>query len=126
MSTPDEVDDNIRHDNDIICNDGRPNGSAGTPFIDESNSLAEGSGSDDCGDKLTAKESDPLQPKMPRSRSAHKFRDVKEVCVCVCVVFKSSKFPLIPFGYCSVSQLSPFRRNDNVKHGIKKSNFFWL
>lgn len=122
MSTPDEVDDNIRHDNDIICNDGRPNGSAGTPFIDESNSLAEGSGSDDCGDKLTAKESDPLQPKMPRSRSAHKFRDVKEVCV----VFESLEFLLFPFGCYSVSQLSPFRRNDNAKHGIKKSNFFWL
>lgn len=79
MSTPDDNADSLRRDNGIACNDGRPNGSAGTPFIDESTSLAEGSGSDDCGDKLMAKESDPLQPKMVKSRSAHKFRDVKEV-----------------------------------------------
>lgn len=79
MSSPDDNGDNVRRDNGITCNDGRPNGSLGTPFMDESTSLAEGSGSDDCGDKLMAKESDPLQPKMVKSRSALKFRDVKEV-----------------------------------------------
>lgn len=82
MSTPDDNngDSGRQRDNGIAAgNDGRPNGSVGTPFIDESTSLAEGSGSDDCGDKLMAKESDPLQPKMVKSRSAHKFKDVKEV-----------------------------------------------
>lgn len=47
-------------------------------FIDENNSGAEGSASDDCGDKM-ATESDPLQPKMLKSRSAHKIKEVKEV-----------------------------------------------
>lgn len=62
-------------------NDGsQPNGSAGAVGLDgnENNSMAEGSGSDDCGDKL-AKESDPLQPKMVKSRSLHKVKEVKEV-----------------------------------------------
>lgn len=49
-------------------------------FSDGNNSCAEadGSASDDCGDKL-ANESDPLQPKMVKSRSAHKVREIKEV-----------------------------------------------
>lgn len=55
-------------------------GGGGGGFSDENNSCAEadGSASDDCGDKM-AKESDPLQPKMVKSRSAHKVREVKEV-----------------------------------------------
>lgn len=56
------------------------NGSIGGGFSDENNSCAEGSASDDCGDKL-AKESDPLQPKMIKSRSLHKVKEVKEVNV---------------------------------------------
>lgn len=79
MSATGDNGDNIRRDNGIACNDGRRNGSTGTAFIDENYSLAEGSGSDDCGDKLMAKESDPLQPKLVKSRSMHKFREVKEV-----------------------------------------------
>lgn len=43
---------------------------------------ADGSASDDCGDKL-ATESDPLQPKMVKSRSAHKVREIKEVRIAV-------------------------------------------
>lgn len=53
-------------------------GGGGGGVSDENNSCAEGSASDDCGDKM-AKESDPLQPKMVKSRSAHKVREVKEV-----------------------------------------------
>lgn len=53
----------------------QPNGSIGGGFSDENNSGAEGSASDDCGDKM-AKESDPLQPKMVKSRSSHKVKEV--------------------------------------------------
>lgn len=45
---------------------------------DENNSGAEGNASDDCGDKM-AKESDPLQPKMLKSRSSHKVKEVIRV-----------------------------------------------
>lgn len=47
-------------------------------FIDENNSGAEGSASDDCFDKMH-KESDPLQPKVIKSRSTHKIKESKEV-----------------------------------------------
>lgn len=50
-----------------------PNGSIGGGYSDENNSLAECSASDDCGDKM-AKESDPLQPKMIKSRSLNKVK----------------------------------------------------
>lgn len=50
-----------------------PNGSIGGGYSDENNSLAECSASDDCGDKM-AKESDPLQPKMVKSRSLNKVK----------------------------------------------------
>lgn len=53
----------------------QPNGSVGGDLSDENNSGAEGSASDDCGDKM-AKESDPLQPKMLKSRSANKTKEV--------------------------------------------------
>ncbi|XP_055317230.1 sodium-dependent serotonin transporter [Sitodiplosis mosellana] len=52
----------------------QPNGSVGGGLSDENNSGAEGSVSDDCGDKM-AKESDPLQPKMVKSRSSHKVKE---------------------------------------------------
>lgn len=63
-----------------IANRPQTNGSIGGGFSDGNNSCAEadGSASDDCGDKM-AKESDPLQPKMVKSRSAHKVREIKEV-----------------------------------------------
>lgn len=57
----------------ILSNHQHPNGSIG--LIDENNSGAEGNASDDCGDKM-AKESDPLQPKMLKSRSSHKVKEV--------------------------------------------------
>lgn len=47
-------------------------------FIDENNSGAEGSASEDCFDKMH-KESDPLQPKVIKSRSSHKIKESKEV-----------------------------------------------
>lgn len=58
-----------------LSNHQQPNGSVGDGFNDENNSGAEGSASDDCGDKM-AKESDPLQPKMIKSRSSHKVKEV--------------------------------------------------
>lgn len=47
-------------------------------FIDVNNSGAEGSASDDCFDKMY-KESDPLQPKVIKSRLSHKIKESKEV-----------------------------------------------
>lgn len=58
-----------------LSNHQQPNGSVGAGLTDENNSGAEGSASDDCGDKM-AKESDPLQPKMVKSRSLHKVKEV--------------------------------------------------
>lgn len=57
-----------------LSNHQQPNGSVGGGLSDENNSGAEGS-SDDCGDKM-AKESDPLQPKMVKSRSLNKVKEV--------------------------------------------------
>lgn len=61
-----------------LSNHQQPNGSVGGGLSDENNSGAEGSASDDCGDKM-AKESDPLQPKMVKSRSSHKVKEVREL-----------------------------------------------
>lgn len=60
-----------------LSNHQQPNGSVGGGLSDENNSGAEGSASDDCGDKM-AKESDPLQPKMVKSRSLNKVKEVRQ------------------------------------------------
>lgn len=61
-----------------LSNHQHPNGSVGGGFSDGNNSGAEGSASDDCGDKM-AKESDPLQPKMVKSKSLHKVKEVGNI-----------------------------------------------
>lgn len=67
--------------------DGHPNGDVGfssgnrSDICDDntgSEGMADGSGSDDCGDKM-ATESDPLQPKMVKSKSSNKMKEPKEV-----------------------------------------------
>lgn len=67
--------------------DGHPNGDIGftsgnrSDICDDntgSEGMADGSGSDDCGDKM-ATESDPLQPKMVKSKSSNKIKEPKEV-----------------------------------------------
>lgn len=69
--------DNKSVNNDPMSSDTQINGGANA---DEYSSTAEGSAYDECDDKVV-KESEPLQPKMARSKSGHKLKEVKEVSI---------------------------------------------
>lgn len=67
--------DNTSANDEAMSSDAQINGGANA---DEYSSTAEGSGYDECDEK-TVKESEPLQPKMVKSKSGHKLKEVKEV-----------------------------------------------